>query len=264
MRRDKRDLLKAVSHPDIFFEVVTGYKPEKFQSELLMAIVGRHPRQHFITIGLGARGSGKSIVLACGCAYLMITEPGCIVPLIAPGMRQSQMLLRMVSDMIGNLPIKPGRITSAKQELELSNKSRAICLPIGVESEELEKQSNVRGTHSQVALCDEISGIPADIIRAGILPIVLPTGGHIVAAGSPAGERGWVFDVWMSGECCRIHAPAKEIRHLPQETLESLKKSMTEDEIKREIDALFASDQEQCFHLSGFTDIYTGVEAIEL
>ncbi len=255
MRPDKCELLKAVSSPDNFFKCVTGYEPEAFQSEILLAIVGKHKEKQFITIGLGARGSGKSMALACGCAYLMVIDPGCIIPLIAPGMRQSQMLLRMVSDMLANLPIKPGRITNAKQVLEISNRSRAVCLPVGVESDELEKQSNIRGIHSRVALCDEISGIPAEIVRAAILPVVLPSGGNVVCAGSPAGERGWVYDVWMSGECLRLHAPASEIKHLPAATLEQLKKSMTSDEIKREIDAVFASDQEQAFHLSGF-DIF--------
>jgi hypothetical protein len=255
MRSDKYELLKAVSHPDIFFEMTTGFKPEPFQSQVLAAITGRHQNKQFITIALAARGSGKTMALAVGAAYMAITDPGKVVPLICPSMRQSQMLLRMTSDILGNLPVRPGRITNAKQTLELSNRSQIICLPLGTESDELERQSSVRGVHSTVALCDEICGFPSEIIRSGVLPIVLPSGGRVVCAGSPAGQTGWVYTVWMSGECLRIHAPADTIGHLPMETLESLKKSMTESEISREINAVFSADEEQAFHLSGF-DIF--------
>jgi hypothetical protein len=138
------------------------------------------------------RQSGKSTVSAGLALHTALYQPGSLVLLLSPTLRQSQELFRkclgfyrLVADSIP--PESETRLT-----LELSNGSRIVSLP--------GKESTIRG-YSGVSLLvvDEAARV-ADELYYSVRPMLAVSAGRLIALSTPFGTRGWWYEAWRSDE----------------------------------------------------------------
>jgi Terminase large subunit, T4likevirus-type, N-terminal len=175
---------------------VAGLEPDPWQAELLRS---DSPR---ILLNC-SRQSGKSLAVALLATHTAIYQPGSLVLLLSPSLRQSAELFKkclMIYRMCGR-PV--GALSESALSLTLDNHSRIVSLP--------GKDATIRG-YSGVDLLaiDEAARVPGDLYLA-VRPMLAVSGGRLVALSTPFGNRGWWYEAWMSAEPWqRFEVPATD------------------------------------------------------
>jgi len=161
-----------------------GMIPDAWQRDLLRSSASR------IAL-LACRQSGKSTTTACLALHTALYEPGALILLLSPSLRQSQELFRKVVDayrVLGN-PV-PLHAESALR-LELSHGSRIISLP-GTEQ-------TIRGYSGvNLLIIDEAARV-ADELYYSVRPMLAVSGGRLIALTTPWGKRGFFYEEWERG-----------------------------------------------------------------
>lgn len=189
-----------------------GLPPDPWQAEFLRCT---DPR---ILLNC-SRQSGKSTVTALLGVHAALYEPGALVLLLSPSLRQSQELFRKALDVYRALDkTEPVEAQSALR-LELENGSRIVSLP--------GKEHTVRGFSGvRLLAIDEAARVPADLYFA-IRPMLAVSGGRLVALSTPFGTRGWWYEAWRSAEPWRrFQVPAEECPRISSEFLEEERRTM--------------------------------------
>ena len=135
-----------------------------------------------------SRQSGKSTVTALLGVHTALYEPGALVLLLSPSLRQSQELFRKALDTYRALANPVPVEAESALRLELENGSRIVSLP--------GKEQTVRGFSGvRLLAVDEAARVPNDLYFA-IRPMLAVSGGRLVALSTPFGTRGWWFEAW--------------------------------------------------------------------
>lgn len=196
MSRIATDIARALSPVEFCRSI--GFEPDPWQASVLES---RHPR---ILLN-AARQSGKSWTCAAKATHTALYEPGSLVLVVAPSLRQSQELylkIRTIARSIdGGAP--PADSESASV-WALSNGSRVACLPGSEQT--IRAFSSVR-----LLLLDECSRIE-DATIAACRPFLAVSGGQMIALSTPAGCRGAWYEMWESGgnDYERYRVPASD------------------------------------------------------
>ena len=186
-----------------------GLEPDPWQRRLLESTA---PRQ----LLLCSRQSGKSSTCAALALATALKEPGSLVLLLSPSLRQSQELYRKVAQFL-TIPVDIERESALR--LELANGSRIISLP-GTES-------TIRG-YSGVSLLivDEASRV-LDELYLAVRPMLAVSQGRLVGLTTPWGKRGWFYNEYTGTEPWeRTKITAYECPRISREFLEQEKRTM--------------------------------------
>ena len=193
--------------PAALFESVVG-KPDAWQRKALRSDSKRQ-------LYLASRQSGKSSVAAVKALHKAMYTPRSLVLLVSPSLPQSQEIFRKCLTAYRDLGRPEGVAAESALRLELGNSSRIISLP-GSE------KTNV-GYSADLLVIDEAARTPSQLVE-GMLPTVAVTGGSISALSTPAGVRGWFYELWTSAgvedvwETYRI--TADEVPRISEEVIE--------------------------------------------
>jgi hypothetical protein len=161
-----------------------GLDPDPWQAQLL-----RSDAQQ--TLLLTTRQAGKSTTVAALALHTALYQPGALVLLLAPALRQSTELFLKVMQAYTALgrPV-PERESSALR-LTLANGSRIVALP-GTET-------TVRGfSGAALLVVDEASRV-GDELYFALRPMLAVSSGRLVALSTPFGQRGWFYSTWREG-----------------------------------------------------------------
>jgi hypothetical protein len=141
-----------------------------------------------------SRQAGKSSVVAVKALHIGLYEPRSLILLLSRSLRQSAELGRKLFDCYrtaGRGAIPPEAET--KLALELSNRSRILCLPGGDEGA-------IRGFSGvRCLVLDEASRIP-DSLYVAVRPMIAVSGGSMMLLSTPFGKRGFFYRVWSSSQ----------------------------------------------------------------
>ena len=164
-----------------------GFSPDAWQARALRSSA----RQQIL---LCSRQSGKSTVSALLALHTALYQPGALVLLLSPALRQSQELYRKVRDALTRMQIAaaaPAPSEESALRLALPGGSRIISLP--------GSESTVRG-YSNVALLvvDEASRVP-DALYQAVRPMLAVSGGRLLLLSTPFGRRGFFHHEWSEG-----------------------------------------------------------------
>jgi hypothetical protein len=177
------DLKLALDRVSFAREV--GLEPDRWQEDLLRSTAKR------ILLNC-ARQSGKSTMTGALAVHAALYEPGSLVLLLSPTLRQSQELFKKCLSLYryADKPVLPESETALT--LTLENGSRIVSLP--------GKEGTVRG-YSGVRLLaiDEAAHVP-DELYASVRPMLAVSGGRLVALSTPFGTRGWWYEAWLNQE----------------------------------------------------------------
>ncbi len=191
-----------------------GMTPDPWQRDVLRSTAQQ-------TLLLCTRQSGKSTTTAALATHTAAYEPGSLVLIGSPSLRQSVELFRKVKACYQALGNAPAIVKDNQTSLELANGSRIEALP--------ENAKTIRGYSSvRLLVIDEAAQVQDEYFDA-ITPVLAVSGGRLVGLSTPFGQRGWFWRVWVEGgpNWQRVRITADECLRIPREYLaeERLKKS---------------------------------------
>jgi Terminase large subunit, T4likevirus-type, N-terminal len=169
----------------VVFSRLAGIDPDEWQRTLLRSEAPR-------TLLNCSRQVGKSTATGVLAVWTAIYQPGSLVLMLSPSLRQSTELFRKAIDAYR----AAGRPVPATSEtllrLELANGSRIVSLP--------GDESTVRGFSAPaLVLVDEAARVEDDLIVSVTPMLATSTNARLIALSSPAGKRGWWYDAWTDG-----------------------------------------------------------------
>jgi len=161
-----------------------GMEPDPWQAALL-----RSPAQRLLL--LACRQSGKSTTVAVLALHNSLYQPGSLVLLLSPSLRQSQELFRKVLTAYRTLAAAVPTEQESALRIELANGSRIVSLP-GTES-------TIRGYSGvRLLIIDEAARVQDDLYYS-VRPMLAVSGGRLVALSTPFGKRGWFHQEYTEG-----------------------------------------------------------------
>jgi len=210
-----------------------GLPPDPWQADFLRST---EPR---ILLNC-SRQSGKSTVTALLGVHAALYEPGALVLLLSPSLRQSQELFRKALDVYRALDkTEPVEAQSALR-LEFENGSRIVSLPA--------KEPTIRGFSGvRLLAIDEAARVPDDLYFA-IRPMLAVSRGRLVALSTPFGTRGWWYEAWRSPEPWRrFQIPAEHCPRISAEFLAEERRTMGDWWFRQEYGCDFLNAETQPF-----------------
>jgi hypothetical protein len=188
-----------------------------------------------------SRQSGKSTVAGALAIHTAIYEPGSLILLLSPTLRQSQELFRKSLDVYRAIdrPVSPQAESALR--LELDNGSRIVSLP--------GKEGSIRGYSGvRLLLIDEAARVPNDLY-VSVRPMLAVSGGRLVTMSTPFGTRGWWYDAWQHGgdEWERIRVPADQCPRISPAFLAEESRTLGEFWYRQEYFCEFLDAENQAF-----------------
>ena len=197
------------------------------------------------------RQSGKSTITALLALHAALYEPGSLVLMLAPALRQSQETYRKLKDAYGALgdPVPPEAESALR--LELANGSRIVSLP--------GKESTIRGFSGvRLLIVDEAARVPDDLI-ASVRPMMAVSAGRLVALSTPWGMRGWWHEAWAHGgpTWARYEVPATACPRISPAFLEEERRALGPLWFASEYECRFVATVDAVF---GYDDIHAALD----
>lgn len=179
-----------------------GFEPDAWQADLLRG----DARQAILCC---SRQSGKSTTTAVLGMHTALFNPGSLVLILSPSLRQSRELFAKCLAVYRALDRPAPATAETKLELELANGSRLVALP--------GKEATVRGFSGvSLLLVDEASRVPDDLYQA-VRPMLAVSGGRLVLLSTPFGRRGFFWREWAEGgaDWERVKVTADDCPRIP-------------------------------------------------
>jgi hypothetical protein len=211
-----------------------GLPPDPWQARLLRAQADR-------MLLLCSRQTGKSTVTGALALHAALYQPGALVLILAPALRQSQELFRKVLMFYRALdrPVPPA--AESALSIELTNGSRIVSLP--------GKEQNVRGYSSvSLLIVDEAARVD-DALYFSIRPMLAVSQGRLIALSTPFGKRGFFFQEWTEGggEWARVTVPATECPRISSAFLEEERQALGDWWYSQEYECRFSDTLDSVF-----------------
>ncbi len=175
----------------------SGIEPDPWQADVLRGGASR-------MLLNCSRQSGKSTTTATVAVHTALFDPGALVLLLSPSLRQSQELFRKCLDCYRAVARPVAASAESAMRLELENGSRIVSLP-GTDG-------SVRGFSAvRLLVIDEASRVEDGLYYA-VRPMLAVGAGRLIAMSTPHGKRGWWHHEWTDGgpEWRRVEVPATD------------------------------------------------------
>jgi len=188
-----------------------------------------------------SRQSGKSTTTGVLAVHTALYQPGALVLLLSPSLRQSQELFKKCLDVyrVAGRPV-PANAESALR-LELANGSRIVSLP-GTEV-------SVRGFSAvRLLVIDEAARVD-DALYTSVRPMLAVGAGRLVAMSTPFGKRGWWHREWTEGGPAwqRVEVPASMCPRIPPAFLDEERRALGPWWYQQEYECQFSDTTDSLF-----------------
>ena len=187
------DFIKTYKkEPTLFCENVLGISPDKWQSELMEAIVSGERKVSVRS----AHGVGKSSVASWILIHTLLTHLDCKLIVTAPTSGQLfDALFAELKKWIGEMPQPLQDLVDVKSD-RIVLKSRSAEAFISARTSRKEQPEALAGVHSQgkvILLCDEASGIPEEVFESAA-GSMSGHNVHTILLGNPTRNSGLFYD----------------------------------------------------------------------
>lgn len=227
-----RDLAAALD-PCVLAERV-GLTADPWQADVLRSVAPR------LLLNC-SRQAGKSTITSILALHTALYQPGALVLLLSPSLRQSGEIFKKCQGVYRAL----GRPVPADSEtaltLTLENGARIVSLPGS-------RDGTIRGYSGvDVLVIDEAAWV-TDGLYIAVRPMLAVSGGRLVALSTPHGTRGWFYEAWRGQESWeRYEVPAVLCPRISPEFLEEERRNMGEWWFQQEYGCQFMEAETQPF-----------------
>jgi Phage terminase large subunit len=226
----------ALALDPVLFAAEAGYPAlDAWQVQLLRS----QAQQVILNV---TRQGGKSSSTALLALHTALYQPGALVLLLAPALRQSQELFRKVQEAYGQLQHLPATASEESAlRVAFATGSRIVCLP--------GKEQTIRGFSAvSVLVVDECARVADELIHA-VRPMLVVSGGRIILMSTPFGTRGTFYEVWTQGGPSweRIKVTAHDVPRIPAAWLAQERQALPAWSFRQEYLCEFTSTDMQVF-----------------
>lgn len=210
-----------------------GLAPDPWQVRLLRSTAQR------VLLNC-SRQAGKSTMAAILAVHTALYQPGSLVLLLSPSLRQSQELFKKALACYRSAEGAVSSTTESALRLELDNRSRIVSLP--------GREETVRGFSGvRLLVVDEAARVPSELYLS-VRPMLAVSGGRLLALSTPYGTRGWWFEAWRSHEPWeRYEIPATNVPRISPDFLDEERRTMGEWWFAQEYECQFLDAETQPF-----------------
>jgi hypothetical protein len=227
-------LLTAWPDP-LAFAAAAGFdRLDPWQADILTAPAPR------VLLNVTRQG-GKSSVAALLAVHRIVTQPGALVLVLSPSLRQSGELFKRAASIYQAVGRPVPAVSETALTLTLANGGRLVSLPGRTDT-------TIRG-YSGVALLivDEAARVPDDLYLA-CRPMLAVSGGRLLALSTPFGTRGWFYGAWTGTEPWkRVEVPATACRRISPAFLAEEERTLGAWWFVQEYCCQFLDSQSQAF-----------------
>lgn len=168
----------------VVFSRLAGIEPDPWQADLLRS---SEPE----VILNCSRQSGKSTTTGTLAVHTALYQPGSLILLLSPGMRQSGELFKKCTAAYAASGKPVPAVSETALTLTLENGSRIVSLP--------GKDGTVRGfSGARLIVIDEAAWV-MDALYYAIRPMLAVSGGRLILMSTPFGKRGFFHHEWAQG-----------------------------------------------------------------
>lgn len=225
------DLASAIDPVQLAGEA--GLDPDPWQADFLRSDASR------VLLNC-CRQSGKSTMTAFLGVHTALYDPGSLVLMLSPSLRQSQEIFKKASNLYQAVGQAAPKHSESALRLELQNGLRIVSLP--------GKEQTVRGFSGvRLLAIDEAARVP-DELYYSVRPMLAVSKGRLVALSTPFGSRGWWYEAWRSEESWeRYEVPATGCPRISREFLEEEQRTLGEWWFAQEYECKFLDAESQAF-----------------
>jgi len=212
-----------------------GIAPDAWQRDLLRATA----RRMLVNV---TRQGGKSSIAAVLAVHVAIYNPGSLVLLVSPSLRQSgELFLKCISTYrAAGRPVPSTAETLLR--LELSNGSRIISLP--------GSETTTRGFSAPaLVILDEAARISDDLMMAITPMLATAPNARLILLSTPNGKQGAFWRYWSEGgdDWQRVEVPASAVPRISPRFLEEERRSMPSAWFRQEYESSFEQAEDAVF-----------------
>lgn len=180
----RRKAVEAVPADVVAFGRQLGFEPDAWQ-EAVMRWQGKRLLLNC------ARQSGKSTIASLLAVHTAMSKPAALVLLVSPSLRQSSELFRKCSSWLAKMKTPPAMVEDNKLSATFGNGSRIVSLPAS--------ESTIRGFSAVDLLIEDEAARVDDELYKAVRPMLAVSGGRLILASTPWGQRGHFYDEWRDG-----------------------------------------------------------------
>jgi phage terminase large subunit-like protein len=231
------DLMLAID--PVRFAQSLGLDPDPWQRDLLLSTESR-------VILNCSRQSGKSTITAILALHHALNEPGALVLVLSPSLRQSGELFKKIMGFYKDSGKPIASETETALTMQLHNKSRIVSLP--------GKEQTVRGFSGvSLLIVDEAARVDDELYYA-VRPMLAVSQGRMILLSTPFGRRGFFFNEWTESEAWKkIQITAYECPRIASSFLDEERLALGDWHFKQEylcefsenVDAYFSYEEIQ-------------------
>lgn len=190
-----------------------------------------------------SRQSGKSTTLAARMIQRCLQYPGTLRLIVAPGLRQSMIMMDKIQDFIYNIPKPVRRQILGKVQrttIRFKNGSRIVALP--------NSPNLLRGYSAAEVLCDEAAFFREDelIFYNVLYPMLQTTDGALITSSTPWGKNTVFYKFSQNPDFSKHHITWEDVvkaKLAKPAFIEEMRRSMPTDRFRREFQAEFTEDE---------------------
>ncbi len=203
-----------------------------------------------------ARQSGKSTTSAILALHRAIYQPGSLILLISPSLRQSSELFRKVVDFmhrLADLPalVEDNRLCIQFQGVSVAGEPEAVTLSqegsriVSLPSNE----ATIRGFSSPALIIEDEASRVDDELHLAMRPMLAVSGGALVLMSTPYGKRGHFYEEWERGgsDWERVMVKATECPRISPAFLDAEARSLGDHFFSQEYLCEFRDTTDQIF-----------------
>jgi len=178
------------------------------------------------------RQTGKTTTIAAKAIHYAYTHEKTPTLIITPSLRQSMIMFDKILTLTHTNPLLHNSITRKTRTIvQLSTGSTIIALPC---SEHL-----LRGYTAHLAICDEASFIPENIITEILYPMLSTTNGTAILLSTPWDKNHFFYKAFLNPTYSTHKIRSNENPLIPNAFLTEMQQNMTTEAYKREYQAEF-------------------------
>jgi hypothetical protein len=220
----------------VFCEKYLKFKPTPYQEKLLLD----DSKRIYVC---WSRQSGKSTTLAARMIHRCLKYPGTLRLIVAPGLRQSMIMMDKIQDFIYSMPKSIRRELLGKVQrttIRFKNGSRIVALP--------NSPNLLRGYSAAEVLCDEAAFFREDeLIFFNVLyPMLQTTDGSLITSSTHWGKNTVFYKFSQNPDFSKHHITWEDVvkaKLAKPAFIEEMRRSMPTDRFRREFEAEFTEDE---------------------